>query len=590
MVSIEEAGSPSHARRTRPRLSLAGFGGRLLIVVLSTVAATPVLPAVYVAAWAVTALGVGAIEYAISSGSSEEPCRRPGLAAVLSVASSSLYALAALALIIWGGPAARLYSFALMAVSMVDVLMRHYQKPWVFLASIAPNMAVLGLVEWDLVRKALERHAPLAALTPIATLALFAALFWTARAQLAGSWAALTQAKTEAQERERAAESANRAKSHFLATMSHEIRTPLNGVLGMAQAMTGDELSDVQRERLKTIRRSGETLLAVLNDVLDLSKIEASKLELEIIEFDLAHVARGVVAAFTPMANRKGVSFAFEIEDGAQGAYRGDSTRLRQILYNLIANAVKFTEAGHVAFTIRREGGDLVFDIADTGIGMSREVLDRLFDNFFQADASTTRRYGGSGLGLAICRELVALMDGTIEAQSTPEVGSTFRLRLPLPRVGDSQARPSALAAPAEARAEPGAIRLLAAEDNDVNQLVLKTLLLQAGIDPVIVANGREAVEAWEAQDWDVILMDVQMPEMDGPTATRAIRAGELVTGRRRTPIIALTANAMAHQRVEYDAAGMDDLVPKPIEVNRLFSALEQALAEPGEEPQAAHG
>jgi signal transduction histidine kinase/CheY-like chemotaxis protein len=593
MASLEGAEPPSHARRPRPRLSLAGFGGRLLIVVLSSLAATPVLPAAHVVIWAAVALGVGAVEYAISSGNSEDPCRRPGLAAVLSVASSSLYASAAMALIIWGGPAARLYSFALMAVSMVDVLMRHYQKPWVFLASIAPNMAVLGLVEWGLVQKALEHHAPLAALTPIATLALFAALFWTARAQLASSWTALTQAKTEAQERERAAEAANRAKSHFLATMSHEIRTPLNGVLGMAQAMNGDELSGVQRERLKTIRRSGETLLAVLNDVLDLSKIEASKLELEIVEFDLAHVARGVVAAFTPLANRKGVSFAFEIEPAAEGAYRGDSSRLRQILYNLIANAVKFTEAGHVAFSIRRDGEDLVFDIADTGIGMSREVLDRLFDNFFQADASTTRRYGGSGLGLAICRELVALMDGEIEAQSAPGAGSTFRLRLPLPRVGDVQARPSALAAtPPEARAEPGAIRLLAAEDNDVNQLVLKTLLLQAGIDPVIVPNGREAVEAWEAQDWDVILMDVQMPEMDGPSATRAIRAGELVTGRKRTPIIALTANAMAHQRAEYDAAGMDDLVPKPIEVNRLFAALEQALAgaDEAEGDLAAHG
>jgi signal transduction histidine kinase/CheY-like chemotaxis protein len=592
MVSIEEAGSLSRARQKRPGLSLAGFGGRLLIVVLSTLAATPVLPPAYVTGWAAVALFVGLIEYAISTGSSDDVCRRPRLAASLSVVSSSLYALAALALIIWGEPASRLYSFALMAVSMVDVLMRHYQRPRVFLASIAPNMAVLGLVEWGLVQKALERHAPLAALTPLATLALFAALFWTARAQLAGSWAALTQAKTEAQERERAAEAANRAKSHFLATMSHEIRTPLNGVLGMAQAMTGDELSDVQRERLKTIRRSGETLLAVLNDVLDLSKIEASKLELELVEFDLAHVARGVVAAFTPLANRKGVSFGFEIEDAAKGAYRGDSTRLRQILYNLIANAVKFTEAGQVSFTIRREGENLVFDIADTGIGMSREVLDRLFDNFFQADASTTRRYGGSGLGLAICRELVVLMGGEIEAQSTPGVGSTFQLRLPLPRIGDGVVKPQILAAAPEARTEPGAIRLLAAEDNDVNQLVLKTLLLQAGIDPVIVVNGREAVEAWEAQDWDVILMDVQMPEMDGPSAARAIRAGELVTGRRRTPIIALTANAMAHQRAEYDAAGMDDLVPKPIEVNRLFAALEQALADPDEAPAdlAAHG
>ena len=577
---------------TRSRLGLAGFGGRVLIVALSTLAAIPVLPGLHIGLWATTALAVGVAEYAISSGNSEDVCRRPRLAAALSVASSTLYALAALALIIWGDGAARLFSFALMAVSMVDVLMRHYQKPWVFLASIAPNMATLGLVEWGLIRKALEREAVISAFTPVATIALFAALFWTARAQLARSWTALSQAKVDAQERERAAEAANRAKSHFLATMSHEIRTPLNGVLGMAQAMTGDELSQVQRERLKTIRRSGETLLAVLNDVLDLSKIEASKLELEIVDFDLAHVARGVVAAFTPLANRKGVSFGFEIETQAQGAYRGDSTRLRQILYNLIANAVKFTEQGRVDFAIRREDEDLVFQVADSGIGMAPEVLTHLFDKFFQADASTTRRYGGSGLGLAICRELVGLMEGTISARSAPGEGSVFQVRLPLPRIGDALVKAPVATPVAQAQPEAGAVRLLAAEDNDVNQLVLKTLLLQAGIDPVIVANGRLALEAWERQDWDVILMDVQMPEMDGPAAARAIRAGELVTGRRRTPIIALTANAMSHQRGEYEAAGMDDLVPKPIEVNRLFAALEAALAEPDEVEagQAANG
>jgi len=592
MVSIEDAGSRPHTSPPSPGLSLAGFGGRLLVVTLASLAAIPILPAIHVTVWAAAALLVGVIEYAISTDSPEVGDRRPRLAAMLSVISSSLYALASLALIVRGDPAARLFAFALMPVSMVDVLMRHYQKPWVFLASIGPNMAVLGLVEWGLVQKALERHAPVAALTPIATLTLFVALFWTSRGRLARSWTALVQAKTEAQERERAAETANRAKSHFLATMSHEIRTPLNGVLGMAQAMTGDELSDIQRERLKTIRRSGETLLAVLNDVLDLSKIEASKLELEIVEFDLAHVARGVVAAFTPLANRKGVSFTFEIEELAQGAYRGDSARLRQILYNLIANAVKFTEAGRVTFTIRREAGNLVFDIADTGIGMPPEVLERLFDNFFQADASTTRRHGGSGLGLAICRELAALMEGRIVAESTPDVGSTFRLYLPLPRIGDRLAPPQNLVTAKEVETRSDSIRLLAAEDNEVNQMVLRTLLHQAGIDPVIVANGREAVEAWKTQDWDLILMDIQMPEMDGPAATRAIRAGELATGRRRTPIIALTANAMAHQRVEYDAAGMDDLVPKPIEVNRLFAALEQALADhaPPEAELAAHG
>ncbi len=581
MQTIEPA--PDFARPAAAtaglHMGLGGFGGRLLIVGLSSLAAIAILPTLMVVLWVVVALSVGVAEYAVSTGSSDDICRRPRLAAALSVASSSLYALASLALIAWGDGAARLFSVALMSVSMVDVLMRHYQKPAVFLASIAPNMAILGLVEWGLIQKALARGAVLGALTPIATLALFAALFWTARAQLSRSWSDLSQAKVDAQERERAAEAANRAKSHFLATMSHEIRTPLNGVIGMAQAMAADDLSEAQRERLKTIRRSGETLLAVLNDVLDLAKIEASKLELELVDFDLAHVARGVVAAFTPLANRKGVDFAFEIDPAASGAYRGDSTRLRQILYNLVSNAVKFTEAGEVALAIRREDEVLVFEVADSGIGMDTDTLHHLFDKFFQADASTTRRYGGTGLGLAICRELVELMDGAIEAASLPGEGSIFRVRLPLPRIGDTLVKPAAPAtAPAAHDAE--AVRVLAAEDNDVNQLVLKTLLAQAGIEPVIVGDGAQALAAWEREDWDVILMDVQMPVMDGPSATRAIRAGELVTGRARTPIIALTANAMSHQRGEYEAAGMDELVPKPIEVNRLFGAIEAALAQ----------
>ncbi len=554
--------------------------GDLIITALAAVAALPLVPWVAVAAWAAVVLS------AVWTEARHPPRGWPGVALV--AVANTLYAGAALGLIVWGDPAARLFSFALMAVCMVHVLMRHHLSAVAFLAGVGPHIAVLGLVGFGLTKTALARGDLLAALTPAAVLGLFAALFWTARAQLAQSWAELSSAKQEAQERERAAEAANRAKSHFLATMSHEIRTPLNGVLGMAQAMGGDDLSDVQRERLRVIRRSGETLLAVLNDVLDLSKIEASKLELELVDFDMAHLARGVVAAFTPLANRKGVSFGFEIEDGALGAYRGDSTRLRQILYNLISNAVKFTESGGVSLSIVRRDEIVEITVVDSGIGMAPESLSRLFDNFFQADASTTRRFGGSGLGLAICRELAGLMGGGIDAESVLGQGSTFRVILPLPRIGDALVKPAPAPFPDNEPQSPD-IRVLAAEDNDVNQLVLKTLLMQAGIEPVIVANGREAVEAWEREEWDIILMDVQMPEMDGPAAARAIRAREGETGRRWTPIIALTANTMTHQRAEYDAAGMNGLVAKPIEIGRLFEALENALAaDPALAPAAA--
>jgi len=381
------------------------------------------------------------------------------------------------------------------------------------------------------------------------------------------------------------AEAANQAKSSFLATMSHEIRTPLNGVLGMAQAMARGDLSEVQRERLDVIRQSGESLLAILNDVLDLSKIEAGKLELEESEFDLAELARGAHAAFTAIAQKKGLSFDLSVEPSAQGVYRGDATRVRQILYNLISNALKFTEAGHIRVVARR-ADELEVEVRDTGIGISPETLATLFSKFTQADASTTRRFGGTGLGLAICRELATLMGGEIKAESTVGSGSTFTVRLGLPWLRPSTPRSSAPIAPmeeSEANIAERPIRILAAEDNAVNQL--KTLLHQVGIEPVVVENGAECLEAWEREAWDIILMDVQMPVMDGPTATSAIREREIATGRRRTPIIALTANAMSHQVVTYLEAGMDGHVAKPIEASKLFEAIDTAL---GDEDAAA--
>ncbi len=379
------------------------------------------------------------------------------------------------------------------------------------------------------------------------------------------------------------AEAANTAKSTFLATMSHEIRTPLNGVLGMAQAMAADELTAVQRERLEVIRQSGESLLAVLNDVLDLSKIEAGKLELDEADFDLRDLARGAHAAFTAIANKQGLSFDLKIEPSALGVYRGDPTRVRQILYNLISNALKFTEAGEIRVLVARRGGTLVFKVSDTGIGIAPEPLAKLFGRFEQADASTSRRYGGTGLGLAICRQLTELMGGEIGVESEIGKGAVFTFILPLARVGDSRAEslPVAPPTPPDAALTNETLKVLAAEDNEVNQLVLKTLLHQVGIDPVVVADGAEAIAAWEAETWDVILMDVQMPQVDGPTATREIRRREAATGRARTPIIALTANAMSHQVAEYREAGMDGFVAKPIEVGRLFAALDAALNPP---------
>jgi signal transduction histidine kinase/CheY-like chemotaxis protein len=463
-------------------------------------------------------------------------------------------------------------AFALLAtlVGCTYILLQYYAEPIQYRLFLAPYVVTLSFLIGRLVwRTDFEVQACAAAAGAVVTLSNF---LHFSRLLLANSRTALRAARAKAQENQVAAEGANQAKSVFLATMSHEIRTPLNGVLGMAQAMAAEELSDIQRDRLSVIHRSGESLLAILNDLLDLSKIEAGKLELESIEFDLGEVARGAHSAFTALANKKGLSFCLDIEEAA-GRYVGDPTRLRQILYNLISNALKFTEQGEIRVTAVREDNILVLSVRDTGLGISEENLSRLFGKFDQLDSSTTRRFGGTGLGLSICRELAHLMDGDIAVESRLGEGSCFTLRLNLPRIGDAKP-PAALAPAAPPELKSAQIRVLAAEDNTVNQLVLKTLLHQLGVDPTIVENGQAAVEAWENAPWDVILMDVQMPVMDGLTATAKIRGRELETGRARTPIVALTANAMAHQVDQYLATGMDSHVAKPIEAAALFAAL----------------
>jgi signal transduction histidine kinase/ActR/RegA family two-component response regulator len=388
------------------------------------------------------------------------------------------------------------------------------------------------------------------------------------------------------------AEAAHRAKSSFLATMSHEIRTPLNGVLGMAQAMAADDLSPAQRERINVIRQSGKSLLAILNDILDMAKVEAGKLELEILDFDLAEMVHGAHATFAAEAKAKGLAFSSNISPAAHGLFRGDPTRLRQVIYNLISNALKFTEQGQVSLAVEWTDDTLSVAVSDSGIGIAPEAMEGLFSRFNQADTTTTRRFGGTGLGLAICRHLGQLMGGDLEAKSAPGEGSTFTLRLPLARVGEARSPAAQDIDPRKAAVEDGRrLRILAAEDNAVNRLVLKTLVGQMGSDITVVENGAEAIDAWREATWDVILMDVQMPVMDGMTAARAIRAAEVAEGRARTAIIALTANAMIHQVAQYTACGMDAHVAKPIDVLLLFQTIEAVVEpSPSEVPAAASG
>ncbi len=373
------------------------------------------------------------------------------------------------------------------------------------------------------------------------------------------------------------ADTANVAKSQFLANMSHEIRTPLNGVLTMAHVMDRGDLSDKQRERLGVIRNSGEVLLSVLNDVLDLSKIEAGRLDLTEQDFSLDELAEASRAAHSMLALEKGLTLDLAVDPEAAGMWRGDADRLRQILGNLLSNAIKFTGKGQVSarFTALPSRG-LRLVVRDTGIGIAPEKLPTLFDKFTQADSSTTRRYGGTGLGLAICRELSQLMGGTVRAESIEGQGSTFTVDLPLAR---GVARGVARAPEPAASTSDQKLRILAAEDNATNQRVLRAVMEPLDVELEIVADGKAAVEAWENGRYDLILMDIQMPVMDGVAAARSIRATEAAEGRRRIPILALTANALVHQVEEYLGAGMDGHVSKPIELARLYAAIDQALA-----------
>jgi signal transduction histidine kinase/DNA-binding response OmpR family regulator len=529
-----------------------------------------------------------------------------------------------------------------------------------------------------------------------------------------------------AEERDRAraaAEAASQAKSAFLATMSHEIRTPMNGVMGMAQLLAGTRLDAEQLGYVQSIQESGEALLAVINDILDISKLEAGKVELEAIDFDLNALVEGVAMMLSPRAAEKRLDLACYVEPGTRGSYRGDPTRLRQVLVNLAGNAVKFTESGSVTLevgTLGEQSGKtmLRFAITDTGIGLTEEQQGRLFQVFGQADTSISRRFGGTGLGLAICRQLVGLMGGVIGVESKPGKGSTFWFTLPLPRVADALATPAevetrlrglrvlvvddvalhrriisetleglglvaeslgepgatlghldrlwregrlpdiamidysmadtrgdelgrqirgdarfadvrlvlisafgvldksigtrdvfegllakpirrqavqdllaslflrqvAPAAPAESASPTASGRVLLVEDNRINQQVALIMLEREGYRVTCVGDGQQALEALARDTFDVVLMDVQMPVMDGLEATRRIRAAE--TGQR-VPVVALTANAMAGMEAQFTAAGMDDFVPKPFDRQR-FLATVRRWVERREGPDAA--
>lgn len=384
------------------------------------------------------------------------------------------------------------------------------------------------------------------------------------------------------------AEESSQAKSQFLSTMSHEIRTPLNAVIGLSGLLSESELNEKQKEFSKTIKTSGETLLSILNNILDYSKIESEKVELEYKEYDLEKLIRNVVAVNSSMFKTDDVKLSYEIDDDVPTHVIGDSTRLQQVLLNLVSNAVKFTEKGEVLIevkTVSKKGHAFVleFGVTDTGIGIPDDKLNKLFESFSQVDASTTRKYGGTGLGLAISKRLVELMGGSIKVSSTENEGSKFSFTVEI----QEQSRRKEPDSVEKERANPGSsieeeskaksfdqLSILVVEDNKINQKVASRILEQLNIIPDIAENGEEAIEMVSSKKYDLVFMDMEMPIMDGLDATRGIRSKK-ETLPFNPKIIAMTANALPGYREKCLEAGMDDFVTKPISKDSIRSLLD---------------
>lgn len=477
----------------------------------------------------------------------------------------------------------------LLTSSVINGTLSFYalRRIWLLARPFGPEIATLASLPFAaigvayLARLSLLATGASASIMSVSTLVVIFLLAFSALqfafAQIAFR-AAQVNEKLEA-ERLRA-EEANRLKSRFLANMSHELRTPLNGVLGMAQALQDMVSGQEQQRMVETIRISGDELLAILNDILDLSKIESGKIVIEQVPFRPLAVFSRIVRLHGPQAEAKGLRVTLDVDPALDGEFLGDEHRLTQVLHNVTGNAIKFTQNGQVELRAEATAGVLRITVTDSGIGMTQAQLASVFDEFVQADASITRRFGGTGLGMPIAKGLMMMMGGTIEIDSAPGRGTRVQLTMPLPPAPASEPE----AAPSQDGPAPvlTGLRILVAEDNRTNQTVLQALLRNSGVVLTLVENGREALAAAMAGEFDLFLFDISMPEMDGHTALKQIEAAYRVAGLKMPPAAALSANVMPDQLSRYTADGFATCLAKPIRKAALFECI-RALTDSAE-------